>query len=127
MAVLTELDQFWIRFNNAQIDCACLGEEKAALLMENRDLKDKLKIYLTNVTIAEGSGGNAREKLRPSSMKVEKIGYIDFNNGEKLASLRVRRRPVTCIEANLCNAVRSRSLVSNKLKLPNYFSIVNRI
>lgn len=127
MMILSDLENFWIRYNNVRIDCACLTEEKTSLKAENRDLKEKLKVYLTNVTIADGSGGNAREKLRPSSMKVERIERIDFGNfSTKNGLLRQRQRPVTCIEGNLCNAVRSRSLVSGRFKMPDVFAIVNR-
>lgn len=130
MSILSDLENFWIRFNNARLDCACLAEEKAVLKEENRDLKEKLKVYLTNVTIADGSGGNAREKLRPNSMRVERVGHIEFGQGSseliKNKLLRQKRRPVTCIEANLCNAIRSRNLVSGRFKMPDVYAIVNR-
>lgn len=129
MSILSDLENFWIRFNNARLDCACLAEEKAALKEENRDLKEKLKVYLTNVTIADGSGGNARENLRPSSMRVERVGHIEFGQSSqtiKNGLLRQKPRPVTCIEGNLCNAIRSRNLISGRYKMPNVYAIVNR-
>lgn len=127
MFVVSNLENFWIRYNNARIDCACLSEEKMALKEENRELKEKLKAYLTTVTIADGSGGNARDKLRPSSMKVEKVAQIEVNNGNGFrGSNKDRRRPVTCVqEGNLSVAVRSKNLTLGKFrKEPEIYSIV---
>lgn len=121
MSILADMENFWIRYNNARLDCACLAEEKANLKEENRDLKEKLKMYLTNVTIADGSGGNVRDKLRPSSMKVERMIHVDLSSFHRDR----KPRPVTCIEGNLSNAVRSRSLVERKLKMPSIFTIIN--
>lgn len=109
-----------MRFNNATIDCACLADEKSVLKQQNRNLKNKLKMYLTNVTLFEGSGGRADAKLRPNSMRVERCGAAvtlyaqEVLNGDASNRLHQRRRPVTCIEGNLSQAVRGRSLVASK-------------
>lgn len=130
MFVVSNLENFWLRYNNARIDCACLSEEKMALKEENRELKEKLKAYLTTVTIANGGGGNARDKLRPSSMKVERVAHVEANNGFAGRGLKDRRRPVTCFsvvqEGNLSVAVRSKNLTSGKFRRePEIYSIVH--
>lgn len=129
MFVASNLENFWLRYNNARIDCACLSEEKLTLKEENRQLKEKLKTYLTNVTIADGSGGNVSEKLRPSSMKVERVAHNEVNGNAVRGVSRDRRRPVTCVsvvqEGNLSVAVRSKNLTSGKFrKEPEVYSIV---
>lgn len=123
MTILSKMDNFWIRYNSVRIDCACLVEEKTALKKENQELKAKLKIYLTNVTIAGGSGGDAKDKLRPSSMKVDKIGHVDYPafNVVTTGIGKLRRRPVTCIEGNLSNAVRSLALVKGKMPITRQY------
>lgn len=125
MFVVSNLENFWLRFNSARIDCACLSEEKMALKEENRELKEKLKAYLTTVTIANG-GGNVKDKLRPSSMRVERVGHVELNNEGR--GYKDRRRPVTCCvvqEGNLSVAVRSKNLTSGKFrKEPEIYSIV---
>lgn len=133
LAVSYDMDAFWTRYNNARIDCACLAEEKDHLKKKNRMLKDQLKTYLTNVTINEGSGGRATEKLRPSSMRIERYGYSDeFAGGgakctEFVQKPVARRRPVTCVEANLTPAVRSRKLLaaSRASRLPDVYALVH--
>lgn len=137
MAILSDMENFWMRYNNASIDCACLAEEKATLKSENRQLKDQLKMYLTNVTIVEGSGGTAKAKLRPSSMRVERCemtvasgsggGGDGFGkSGVGLYSSKQRRRPVTCIEGNLSQAVRSRSLIESRVaRMPDVYAQIN--
>ncbi|KAJ6645550.1 Dynein regulatory complex subunit 2 [Pseudolycoriella hygida] len=127
MFIVSNLENFWLRYNSARIDCACLNEEKLALKEENRVLKDKLKAYLTTVTIANG-GGSVKDKLRPSSMKVERIGHVEANNVGRCFN-KDRRRPVTCVsvvqEGNLSVAVRSKHLTSGKFrKEPEVYSIV---
>lgn len=122
MEILSKMENFWIRFNNARIDYACLNEEKQALKRENEELKMKLKVYLTNVTIAGGSGGNARDRLRPTSMKIERIPNFDL---PRLPDKTERRRPVTCIEGNLSVAVRSQMLIKGKFKMPQIYAIQN--
>lgn len=129
MFVVSNLENFWLRYNSARIDCACLNEEKLALKEENRELKAKLKAYLTTVTIADGSGGNTKDKLRPSSMKVERVGHVGINGNGSRGLNRDRRRPVTCFstvqEGNLSVAVRSRNLTSGTFrKEPEIYSIV---
>lgn len=129
MFVASNLENFWVRYNNARIDCACLSEEKAALKEENRELKERLKAYLTTVTIADGSGGNSRDKLRPSSMKIERVAYVDVNGNGVRGLNRDRRRPVTCFnvvqEGNLSVAVRSRNLTLGKFRRePAIYSVV---
>lgn len=123
MTILSKMENFWIRYNNVRIDCACLVEEKASLKKENQDLKTKLKLYLTNVTIA-GGGGDAKDKMRPSSMKVDKIGHMDYSgfNAVTTGICKLRKRPITCIEANLSNAVRSAALVKDKLSRQYYYN-----
>lgn len=132
LSVNYDMDAFWTRFNNARIDCACLSEEKSELKKQNRLLKEQLKTYLTNVTINDGSGGNAKDKLRPSSMRIERYGYADeFGGSDKCVDFhqkaQPRRRPVTCVEANFTPAVRSRSLVaaSRSSKMPDVYALVN--
>lgn len=128
------MDVFWSRFNGARIDCACLAEEKAELKKENRLLKEQLKTYLTNVTINDGSGGNVKDKLRPSSMRIERYGYADeLGSSTKGVDIlhqkpQTRRRPVTCIEANLTPAVRSHKLVtaSRATRMPDVYALVHR-
>lgn len=135
MAILSDMEYFWTRYNNASLDCACLAEEKATLKAENRQLKDQLKMYLTNVTLVEGSGGTAKAKMRPSSMRVERCemstvmmtasnigggGIAATGGGQR------RRRPVTCIEGNLSQAVRSRSLVESRVaRMPDVYACIN--
>lgn len=118
---MSKTEYFWIRFNNAEIDCACLEEERAELRKENARLTDKLRDYLTNVALSNGRIGSTKERLRPSSMKIEKVVHIDLMpsaNGKPR-----RRRPVTCIEGNLSVAVRSQKLVQNKPKIPSFFPL----
>lgn len=119
ISVMSRTEYFWIRFNNAQIDCACLEEERIELRKDNARLKDKLREYLTNVALSNGRIGSTKERLRPSSMKIEKVVHIDLTsaaNGKPR-----RRRPVTCIEGNLSVAVRSQKLIQNKPKMPPFF------
>lgn len=116
---MSRTEYFWIRFNNAQIDCACLEEERIELRKDNARLKNKLRDYLEKVALSNGRIGSTKERLRPSSMKIERVVSIDLTpsaNGKPR-----RRRPVTCIEANLSVAVRSQKLVENKPKIPSFF------
>lgn len=128
VTILADMEHFWVRFNSANIDCVCLADEKAALKLQNRRLKDQLKRYLTNVTLVEGSGGTADAKLRPNSMLVVRCGTAatardDCGGGGSGSGVQQRpRRPVTCIEANLSQAVRSRSLVTPKVRMPDVFA-----
>lgn len=122
------MENFWIRYNNARIDCACLEEERAALKRENAILQQKLKEYLSNVCLNNGGFHSETERLRPSSMKVEKIVHIDLatNNQTVIKSEKSkvsRRRPVTSIEANLSVAVRSQKLIQERTRTPCIFPI----
>lgn len=116
---MSKTEYFWIRFNNAQIDCACLEEERIELRKENARLKDKLRDYLTNVALSNGRIGSTKERLRPSSMKIEKVVHIDLTTSGNAKPR--RRRPVTCIEGNLSVAVRSQKLIQNKTKMSSFF------
>lgn len=121
-------EKFWIRYNNAQIDCACLEKERSELRKQNALLKEKLKEYLTDISISNGRVGSTNERLRPSSMKVEKVVEIDLRTHPLLfvnGNHGPRRRPVTCIEGNLSVAVRSEQINKAKSKAGNAFSIVH--
>ena len=61
---------------------------------------------------------------RPSSMKVEKVVHIDLKTKALLFKYNGQRRPVTCIEANMCNAVRNDKLVAIRNKSSNIYSII---
>lgn len=115
---MSKTEYFWIRFNNAQIDCACLEEERVELRKENARLKDRLRDYLTNIALSNGRIGSTKERLRPSSMKIERVIHIDLTSSANAKPK--RRRPVTCIEGNLSVAVRSQFLVQNKPKIPTF-------
>lgn len=121
LSVMSKTEYFWIRFNNAEIDCACLEEERAELRKENARLTDKLRDYLTNVALSNGRIGSTKERLRPSSMKIEKVIHIDLMPSANARPR--RRRPVTCIEGNLSVAVRSQKLAQNKPKIPSFFPV----
>lgn len=107
----SQLENFWSKYNKAKIDIACLKEEKFNLREENSKLKEKLKEYLITVNMNSSSNDDYDKKLRPSSMKVEKVVHIDLKSDAIKAS---KRRPVTCIEGNLSNAVRSALRPPNK-------------
>lgn len=112
---MSRTEYFWIRYNNAQIDCACLEEERIELRKENARFREKLRDYLTNITLSNGRIGSTKEHLRPKSVKIEKTVHIDLTSSTAKPR---RRRPVTCIEANLSVAVRSHKLIANKPKIP---------
>lgn len=125
---LSQMDNFWIRYNNVRIDCASLEEERSVLKHENQLLKAKLKQYLSSVCLNGGGFQSDAERLRPSSMKVEKIVHIDLATNsqtiykkDKMQSGNLRRRPVTSIEANLSVAVRSEKLLQAKTRTPCIF------
>lgn len=104
-----------------EIDCACLEEERQVLRNENDMLKEKLKQYLEDVSVVNGRIGSSKERLRPQSMKIER-----FSCGASApAAILQQKRPVTGVEGNLSVAVRSKSLMQSKEKIPNIFSIVN--
>lgn len=105
------MENFWLRFKNVEIDCACLEEERQGLRNENDQLKQKLKQYLQDVSMSNGRIGSIKERLRPQSMKIERRDCI----ASVPAAVSKQPRPVTGIEGNLSVAVRSKSLVQ-KLK-----------
>lgn len=116
------MENFWIRFKNVEIDCACLEEERHGLQKENAMLKEKLKQYLEDVSVVNGRVGSSKERLRPQSMKIERLPCVA---SAPAAKSKEQRRPVTGVEGNLSVAVRSKSLVQTKAKTPNIFSVVN--
>lgn len=107
------MENFWIRFKNVEIDCACLDEERNVLKTENEMLKQKLKQYLHEISVANGRIGSTKEdRLRPQSVKIEhKICMASAST-----PLTKQPRPVTGIEANLSVAVRSKSLVQPRIR-----------
>lgn len=112
------MENFWIRFKNVEIDCACLEEERQVLKNENDQLKDKLKQYLRDVSVSNGRIGSTRERLRPQSMKIERpICPVST----RAAAAKNQQRPVTGVEGNFSVAVRSKILSQPKAKTPNIF------
>lgn len=119
---------FWMRFNRARIDCACLREEKAAIAKQNKELKEKLKKYLVTVNMTCGNPVHELDNKflnRPKSMKIERIEHIRITSKNELVKKTERRRPVTCIEGNLSNAVRHLR-ISNKNTITECFAIANK-
>lgn len=124
-----QLDYFWRRYNKTKIDCACMKEEKQALKTDNMRLKAVLKDYLVNINICTGTTiKSSRGETfipRPHSMKVEKVMHIDLNKTSLgKGEMRARRRPVTCIEANMSVAVRSQKLLEMYDRPPEIYSLV---
>lgn len=113
--IVNKMENFWIRFKNVEIDCACLDEERQCLKNENQMLKDQLKQYLQDVSVTNGRVGSTKERLRPQSMKIERPVCIA---SAPLQLTKQQRRPVTGVEGNLSVAVRSKSLIQTKIK-PN--------
>ncbi|XP_038107965.1 dynein regulatory complex subunit 2 [Culex quinquefasciatus] len=127
--IAKKFENFWMRFNKARIDCACLQEEKQQLLEENERLKSQLKEYLITVNISNGGSLESNETLlaqRPSSMKVEKVMHIDLKLKAVRFSKNGQRRPVTCIEGNLSNAIRNDKLLEIKNKPTELYSVVQQ-
>ncbi|XP_055532837.1 dynein regulatory complex subunit 2 isoform X1 [Wyeomyia smithii] len=125
--IAKKFENFWMRFNKARIDCACLKEEKQQLLEENERLKNQLKEYLITVNMNNGGSLESNETLlakRPSSMKVEKVIHIDLKNNSNKFTKNGQRRPVTCIEGNLSNAIRSNKLLEIRTKSTKLYSVV---
>uniref|UniRef100_A0A182SG57 Dynein regulatory complex protein 1/2 N-terminal domain-containing protein n=1 Tax=Anopheles maculatus TaxID=74869 RepID=A0A182SG57_9DIPT len=128
-------ESFWMRFNKARIDVACLREEKQQLIDRNEQLKAHLKDYL--ITVNMNSGGPVESHVdlltkRPTSMKIEKLVRIDeqvlVQEGTR-KTVRFRTagpqcRPVTCIEGNLSNAIRNERLVGVRAKSSEIYSMV---
>lgn len=123
-----QLDNFWRRYNKTKIDCACMKEEKQALKTENARLKALLKEYLVNVNISTGATIKTKDDkfmARPQSMKVEKVVHIDLSKTSAVkGDNKTRRRPVTCIEANMSNAVRSSKLAEMRNVPMEIYSLV---
>ncbi|KAG5677302.1 hypothetical protein PVAND_007071 [Polypedilum vanderplanki] len=129
-----KLDIFWMRFNRTRIDCVCLREEKLLLQKTNKELKSKLKNYLVTVNMTSGnvvhSTGSSyissKFTNRPSSMKVERIEHITITTkNELIKKSKQDRRPVTCIEGNLSNAVRHLRL-TGKFQISESYAITNK-
>lgn len=112
------MENFWIRFKNVEIDCACLEEERQTLKNENIMLKEKLRQYLQDISVTNGRIGSTKERLRPQSVKIEKPICIA---SAPLPITKQHRRPVTGVEGNLSVAVRSKSLVQARIK-PIHFN-----
>lgn len=127
-SIQSQLEYFWRRYNKTKIDCACLKEEKQSMKLDNIRLKAALKDYLVNVTISTGSTIKTRDDKfipRPNSMKVEKVMHIDLTKTSAVkGEMNSRRRPVTCIEANMSNAVRSKSLVELRSRPLEIYAMV---
>jgi hypothetical protein len=125
-----KLDFFWMRFNRTRIDCVCLKEEKLSLQKQNKDLKVKLKHYLVHVNMTNGQPAQKNERFanRPSSMKIERVEHIAISaKNQLIKKSKQDRRPVTCIDANLCNAVRHMKLTSAMPSGGNRFVIENKL
>lgn len=107
--IYEKLETFWMRFNRTRIDCVCLREEKVSLQKQNKELKMKLKHYLVTVNMTNGQPAQKNERFanRPSSMKIERVEHIAISaKNQLIKKSKQERRPVTCIEGNLSNAVR---------------------
>lgn len=117
-----KLDMFWMRFNRTRIDCVCLSEEKMSLQKENKELKIKLKHYLVTVNMTSGQPALKTERFanRPSSMNtllIERVEHIAITDKNQLIKKSKQdRRPVTCIEGNLSNAVRQMRLATRSVR-----------
>lgn len=118
--IVSKMENFWIRFKNVEIDCACLEEERRILKNENEIAKDKLKQYLKDISMMNGHVESTKHRLRPHSVKIENIPCID--SLKKVSNV---KRPVTGVEGNLSVAVRSKSLVRANVKTSQIHSIVN--
>lgn len=105
-----KLEIFWMRLQKSKIDCVCLKTEKALLLKENEDLKKKLKHYLVTANMMTNTYTTQKSEMftiRPSSMKIEKVEHIAISEKSQLIKKsKLDKRPFTCIEGNLSNAVR---------------------
>lgn len=113
------MENFWIRFKNVEIDCACLEEERQVLRTENDTLKKQLKVYLEDISVVNGRIGSSKERLRPQSMKIVRPMGLP-NSAPNPVSMQ-HRRPATGVEGNLSVAVRSKSLIRTIAKTPNVF------
>lgn len=126
--VYEKLDMFWMRFNRTRIDCVCLKEEKLSLQKQNKELKMKLKHYLVTVNMTNGQPAQRNERFanRPNSMKIERVEHIAITaKNQLIKKSKNDRRPVTCIEGNLSNAVRQMRNSSATREL-TYYAIKNK-
>lgn len=124
-----KLDIFWMRYNRTRIDCVCLKEEKSSLQKQNKELKHKLKTYLVTVNMTSGNPVHSNEKFsnRPSSMKVERVEHFAITSKKELIkTAKQDRRPVTCIEGNLSNAVRHLRITS-MLQSTECYAVANKL
>lgn len=116
--LMSKTGSFWTRLNSAQLDCNDLERQKAELQHENVALRDELRKYLAEVAVKNGKIGSNHEKLRPKSVKIDRIPSFD-------TSVERHRRPATSVEGNMSVAIRSQTLLSNKNKTLNIFSVIN--
>lgn len=120
-----------MRFNRTRIDCVCLREEKLSIQRQNKELKSKLKNYLVTVNMTCGHPiHHLDDKLanRPKSMKVERIEHIAISaKNELIKKTKIERRPVTCIEGNLSNAVRQLRITSMMSTSTECYAITNKL
>lgn len=121
--IAAKMENFYIRTKNVEIDCACLEKERQELKAKNEELKENLRQYLQEMSITNGRVGSTKERLRPQSMKIGRINCTDIKT--PLCKVSQTRRPVTGVEANLSVAVRSHSLVQNRIKTASIYSVVN--
>lgn len=117
LGVLSKTEMFWMRYNSVRVDSIRLEEERIELRRENAKLKAQLREYLTDLTVSNGRVTSTSERLRPHSMKVEKVP-------RSASQTRARRRPVTSIEGNLSVAVRSQRIISCPGKTSNIYSVI---
>lgn len=126
-----KLEIFWMRFNRTRIDCVCLREEKIAIQRQNKELKNKLKNYLVTVNMTCGHPVHHLDDKfanRPKSMKVERIEHIAISaKNELIKKTKIERRPVTCIEGNLSNAVRQLRITSMMTTNTECYAIANKL
>lgn len=118
-----------MRFNRTRIDCVCLKEEKMSLQRQNKELKMKLKHYLVTVNMTNGQPAQKNERFanRPSSMKIERIEHIAITaKNQLIKKSKLERRPVTCIEGNLSNAVRSMRIANTMPRVNTCYAIENK-
>jgi glycerol-3-phosphate responsive antiterminator len=120
-----------MRFNRTRIDCVCLREEKTLLQKANKELKSKLKNYLVTVNMVSGSvvhSTSSKFANRPSSMKVERIEHITITTkNELIKKSKQDKRPVTCIEGNLSNAVRHMRFAGMFSQTTESYAITNKL
>lgn len=129
---LAKMENFWVRYNRARLDCACLLEEKSNLEAQNKALKVKLRQYLVQMQMNSSVGAKQRAANigdRPKSMKIEKMEHIDLTQQRRQLTTKekLRQRPATCIEGNLSNAIRSHRIVQRPFIPADIYPNVSRI